>query len=160
MRALTSQIGLVSLCWCHCALWKDIFGISFESIPESFDWILNIMLRFLLSTPLFSIERPSCFRYHYHSNPGTTCPSSQGSTVCFPQIEVRRNQWRIQNFPDGGWGPNAWVWSKKIFYLHFLHENERNWTDGGACPWCPPLICQWKCIITFALPLEFFLNGA
>ena len=53
--------------------------------------------------------------------------------------KIQGNQWRIQDFPQGG-GAN----SQKCYYFSIfcrkLHENERIWTPrGGARPWRPPL---------------------
>ena len=50
---------------------------------------------------------------------------------------VKRRQWRIQDFPRGGAN------SQNCYYFsHFcrkLHENERIWTPrGDARPWRPP----------------------
>ena len=47
------------------------------------------------------------------------------------QLEVNANQWRIQDFPEGG-APtpkNAIIFQ---FFYRKLHENERIWTPGGA----------------------------
>ena len=53
-----------------------------------------------------------------------------------------RQQWRIQDFPDGGAPTPRWGHQPTILpnFYRKLHENERIWTPrGGAHPWCPPL---------------------
>ena len=47
-----------------------------------------------------------------------------------------KNQWRIQDFPEGA-APTP---KSAIIFQIFcrkLHENERIWTRGGARPWRP-----------------------